>query len=67
MNRFIQIAALLAAFLPLAAQAAPAATAHAELVAAMDRAYNLSFPVPHTQLTNEQKAQVTRTHAQHES
>ena len=45
MTRLIKVAAFLAVIAPIAAQAAPSA-AHAKLVAAMDRAYNLSFPVP---------------------
>ena len=44
MTRLITVAAFLAIMAPIAAQAAPSA-AHAKLVAAMDRAYNLSFPV----------------------
>lgn len=66
MTRFAKIATLLAVFVPLAAQAAPATTAHAKLVAAMDRAYNMSFPVPQPhQIATARNMQVTPAHVQH--
>jgi hypothetical protein len=66
MTRLVKIAALLTVFAPLAAQAAPATSAHAKLMAAMDRAYNLSFPVPQPhQIATAQKVQATPVHAQH--
>ncbi len=66
MTRLVKIAALLTVFAPLAAQAAPSSTAHTKLVAAMDRAYNLSFPVPQPhQIATAHKVQVMPVHAQH--
>jgi hypothetical protein len=61
MTKLAKIVTIFAVFAPLAAQAA-----HAKLVAAMDHAYHLSFPVPQApQIAAVRTVHATPVRAQH--
>ncbi len=66
MTKLTKIVTIFAVFAPLAAHAAPSTAAHAKLVAAMDRAYHLSFPVPQApQIAAVRTVHATPVRAQH--
>lgn len=66
MTKLAKIVTIFAVFAPLAAHAAPSTAAHAKLVAAMDRAYHLSFPVPQApQIAAVRTVHATPVRAQH--